>query len=327
MLDMSPIPEVVGAFGIFYRECPRGTALTRSERMLHPVTLEGAGYDSAHDALAAVLRTLGLKRSRIWLDESGLLEGDRAAIGAACPDYDFRSAAQHLRSIRRVKTPDEIRCLQRAARVTEAALNRTAHAIEAGVTEVDVARHFEGALVAEGGRPIVTLVRFGRNGVAGQVRPSSHRLGARDTIWCDVMTTVDGYWADIARTYVIGEPNSRVSQLYAGLRSAMDAGLAAAKPGVTTPALYDLVVRAARADGIPHYRRHHVGHGIGLELYEEPLIAPGAHNLIAADEVISLEAPYYEFGLGALHIEDPVWVCQTGGVRLTSGDRGLTRVG
>ena len=72
--------------------------------------------------------------------------------------------------------------------------------------------------------------------------------------------------------------------------------------------LFELIMQASRAAGFPEYRRHHVGHGIGLEVYEAPLLAPGNQDVIEAGSVVNIETPYYEFGLGALHVEDPFLV-------------------
>jgi Xaa-Pro aminopeptidase len=95
---------------------------------------------------------------------------------------------------------------------------------------------------------------------------------------------------------------------------------------VTAGEVHRYLVGAVREAGIPNYRRHHTGHGIGAELYDEPVLDWGSTDLIEEGAVLSIEAPYYEYGLGALHIEDPVVVTRGGALRLTRLPRSELRV-
>ena len=75
-----------------------------------------------------------------------------------------------------------------------------------------------------------------------------------------------------------------------------------------------------RDNGEPRYRRHHVGHSIGAEVYEQPILAEGNDVVIEAGMVINIETPYYEFGVGAVHVENPFVVSESGpNVLLTNG--------
>jgi Xaa-Pro aminopeptidase len=196
-----------------------------------------------------------------------------------------------------------------------------------GATEVDVARAIASEFARRGGVPVVTLVRFGRNGVAGQVRPTMYRLKAGDQVWCDVMGTKVGFWADIARTYFVGDPIDRASTMYRALLEGLDVAVASARPGMAVKDLFALTVDAVRAAGIASYRRHHVGHGIGLDVYDDPILTGDSAEEIENGAVLSIETPYYEFGLGALHVEDPVVLNADGATRLTERPRDLTVLG
>jgi Xaa-Pro aminopeptidase len=101
------------------------------------------------------------------------------------------------------------------------------------------------------------------------------------------------------------------------------AAIEQARPGMTGGQLFDLTLEATRAAGAPHYRRHHLGHGIGAEVYEQALIAPGNAEIIEEGSVVNIETPYYEYGLGAVHVEDPFVVRASGSELLTSLSREL----
>jgi Xaa-Pro aminopeptidase len=79
--------------------------------------------------------------------------------------------------------------------------------------------------------------------------------------------------------------------------------------------------------GIPDYRRHHIGHAIGLEMYEAPLLVEGSDARLEAGMVVNVETPYYESGYGGFQIEDTVLVTEAGGELLTKADRTLAAAG
>jgi Xaa-Pro aminopeptidase len=92
---------------------------------------------------------------------------------------------------------------------------------------------------------------------------------------------------------------------------------------MTGEQLFDLTVDGVRAAGIPHYRRNHVGHGIGVEVYDPVLIRPGITDELEPGTVVNIETPYYEFGFGCVHVEDPFVVGVDGNRLLTTMPREL----
>jgi Xaa-Pro aminopeptidase len=182
---------------------------------------------------------------------------------------------------------------------------------------------FQRYLVEHGVDPVLAFIRFGRNGGVSQVAASDTELARGDLIWFDVCAEFDGYKSDIARTFALGNPGPRALDYYGALKAAEDVMIDAARPGRRASEIFDLCVQAARDAGIPNYRRHHVGHAIGLDVYETPLLAPGQETVLQEEMVLNVEAPYYEVGFGALHVEDPIVVRSQGGQLLTAGSRDL----
>ena len=174
-----------------------------------------------------------------------------------------------------------------------------------GITEYELCREFERSIVSQGGQPRFTLIRFGRNGIAGQRRPDRTPLAKGDTLWFDTGARYEGYWSDLARTFSLGEPSPRVRQIYAALLEGEKAGIAGTRVNMIASEIFHIAMDAVRKAGHPEYERHHVGHGIGLEVYEGPSLSPTSKEVIEEGTVINIETPYYEFGLGALHVEDP----------------------
>ncbi|MFO7323114.1 MAG: Xaa-Pro peptidase family protein [Chloroflexota bacterium] len=310
-------------FGTFYREDPVGVELNDAERRLQSLADLSKAQPGPLEALVAALKSAGLANGKIGVDELGLRRGFWEKLAEALPGAEFVPATEMLRWVRRVKTAEEIRRIRASARVTENAIMAAAAIARQGVTEYELAREFERSVVSQGGVPRFTLIRFGRNAVAGQVLPDRTPLRRGDTIWFDVGCTYQGYWSDLARNFSLGEPSKRAQTIYNAMLQGELHAIEATRAGMTGGEVFDLTLEATRAAGAPHYRRHHLGHGIGAEVYEQPLIAPGNAEVLEEGTVINIETPYYEYGLGALHVEDPFVVREGGNELLTTLGREL----
>jgi len=316
------LSDVVG-YGTFYRELPDGVRLTADERALARFAVAAPDVATAADGLRAAVRSLGLLGERVAVDEDALAAPVADAVASWAPAGALLPAAALLRDVRKVKTPAEIDRLVAAARLAEDGIRAAAAIACPGTTEVDLVREFEHTVVAGGGRPKFTLIKIGRAAVAGQTAPTLTKLERGDAIWFDVGCVVDGYWSDIARVYTLGEPTARVAGYYQAALAGEEAALSAARPGMAGGELFDITVDAVRDSGIPHYHRHHVGHGIGVEVYDRVLLTPENPDRLEPGTVVNVETPYYEFGLGAIHVEDPFLVTEDGNRLLTTLDRRL----
>jgi Xaa-Pro dipeptidase len=146
--------------------------------------------------------------------------------------------------------------------------------------------------------------------------PSDVPLEHGHVIRFDVGCRYLGYHADISRTASFGEPSKKVAQYCRAIEVGLDEAVAAMAPGVEASKVFQTAVEATRKSGIPHYRRHHVGHGIGLDIYEIPMLSPGSKTVLEEGMVFEVETPYYEIGLGGLQVEDTVVVLPEGAQRL-----------
>lgn len=324
VLDGTGVLDTV-RFGTFYREGPFGDApLSEEDAWLKAHTMEAQAEAGPFEGLVAALEKLGLSSKKVGIDELGLKAGFLEALSEKLPEARFEKIFSMMRWVRKVKTSEEIRRLREINKILERAMLAAAAIAREGVTEYEMAREFERSVVGQGARPQFTMIRFGSNAVAGQREPGRTQLKKGEPIWFDVGAVYQGYWADIARIFCVGEPSQRVRNIYNALLAGEETGMAQARVGMTGAELFEITMEAARKAGHPEYRRHHVGHNIGLEVYESPILSPSNNDLIEAGSVVNIETPYYEFGLGALHVEDPFLVKEDGQHEwLTTLDRGL----
>ena len=157
----------------------------------------------------------------------------------------------------------------------------------------------------------------------GQVEGGDTRLDRGDYIWFDIGCTYGGYRSDIGRVVSFGEPSSRLRELYSASKKGQERAFELMRPGVEARAVFEGAVERVRESGIPHYQRHHVGHGIGVEFYDAPLLAASSDTKLEEGMVFEVETPYYEFGFGGTFIEDTVIIRADGAEIVTRLDREL----
>lgn len=286
---------------------------------------ELAFADAAADATTALLDELGRlpASARIALDAGGMAAGVRDAVLARLGDRVV-SGAEVLAAIRMVKTPEEIRRLERAALAIEGSYLAACEAAHEDMTEAEMASVFDRRTVEQGSVPHFTVIAFGERGALPNAVPGSRRLRRGDAIRFDIGCKTELYSSDIARTAVFGEPSEKAARYYAAILAGEDRMLELMRPGVRACDVFAAAVEATREAGIPHYRRNHVGHGIGLETYDLPLLNPGTETVLEPGMVFEIETPYYELGFGGLQVEDTVVVTADGCRVLTRTSREMS---
>ncbi len=320
----APAAGPLYCFGTFYREAQDPAALDAVDSRILELTADAHRHAGPAEALAAAIRDAGLARAAIGLDEEGIQPGVRSQLATLLPDARFVDAAGLLRKIRMVKTPAEIDRLTRAQAACETGITAVAAVVRPGVTERDMVAAYSAAVASKGARVTFALIRTGRNAALGQIPPSETRIERGMHVWLDVGAQVEGYHADLARIIVLGAPPRKLQTYYNAALRGEEHAFAVSRPGLTADRLFNEIVEAVRRSGIPHYRRHHVGHGIGAEVYDPPVLNASTTMPLESGMVINVETPYYELGWGAVHVEDPYVVGSNGANRwLTTLSRDL----
>lgn len=299
--------EQIRRFGKFYVETADGQDLTDLERRqanLFELPDEGGPVE----ALIATLKGYGLEGGRIGFDEGGMPRGLEGKLRGELARADLRPAFELFRNVRAVKTPEEIRRLKCAANIAESSISAALALAKPGVTEREMGVAFHTRTVQEGALPVLGCIGFGKRSAMGNVQPSDQKLASGDVIRFDVGGRFQHYRADIARIACLGEPPAKVAQYHKALHAGVARAYEIIKPGASIADVFDEVVETVRREGLSHYRRSHVGHGIGLDGYDVPNLAPGSPGRFEEGMVLSVETPYYELGFAGLQVEDMVVV-------------------
>ena len=219
---------------------------------------------------------------------------------------------------RAVKDEFEIETLRVAADRLSHVARQMPALVREGRSELEVAADIDAAIRAAGfERPAFeTIVASGPNSARPHGRPGPRRLVAGDGVVLDFGGVYDGYCVDLTRTLHLGAPSSELQRLAGAVREAHAAAVAAVRPGVR-PSEID---RAARdvltRHGLGEAFGHGTGHGLGLEVHEDPRISklPGAlpDDPVRPGMVFTIEPGAYVEGVGGVRIEDDVLVTEDG---------------
>jgi Xaa-Pro dipeptidase len=282
---------------------------------------------SASDALAGMLGDLAVLGGRIGLDEAGLFPQAWRTVETRVAGTTVVPAYQLFRTARTIKSPEEVARLERAAQIAEDGVAAVLAMLAPGVTERQAAAVYEAEVLRAGAEPFFTVVTIGERAALADVYPSDRALRPGDLVRFDLGCVYRSYRSDISRTAVLGRPTEKQARYYAAALAGEQAAIAAMKPGVPVRDLFELAVRITREAGLPHYQRHHVGHGIGLEPYDPPTISAAATAVLEPGMVFCVETPYYEHGWGGVQVEDAVEVTASGVRRLTRSSPNLAVLG
>jgi Xaa-Pro aminopeptidase len=267
------------------------------------------------DAVGALVKAIearGLHNARIGVDEIGILPQYWDKLAESLPNATLVRAADLFRYARAIKTPEEIVRLRKSAQIADLSIQAALGVAREGTTEIDLARAFHGKTIEEGGLPVLSCIGVGSRSAGVNVQPGERKLKMGDVIRFDVGGRYRHYRADIARNGVLGEPGKKLKQYHRAICVGLDVAISMIKPGVAVADVFNASVEAVRREGIPRYARSHVGHGIGLDGYDAPNIAPSSKDVFEEGMVICVETPYYELGFAGLQVEDTMVVTKDG---------------
>jgi Xaa-Pro aminopeptidase len=272
------------------------------------------GFEAAHLTVAR----------KQWLD---------ASIASRQLHLTLRSTERLVEHLRTVKSEFEIAALREAAARLSGVAESAFAAVRPGIAEREVAAAIEAALRHAGyDRPAFdTIVASGPNGALPHYRAGSRVLQAGDLLVLDFGGVLDGYCSDLTRTVSVGAPHDDARRLHQAVRDAQWAAIQAVKPGVPAASVDAAARRLLESRGLGEAFGHGTGHGLGLDIHEEPRIGPPRSDApsvqLEPGMVFTIEPGAYLPGLGGVRIEDDVLVTEHGCEVLTSVPRELLALG
>jgi Xaa-Pro aminopeptidase len=256
------------------------------------------------------------------------VEAHRALVGES-GDRELIPTRGLVEALRAIKDPAEVLAIERSLRVNSDSFEAGLAAMQPGVTELEVAAVIEYEMRKRGAAApaFESIVASGPHGARPHARASSRQLAIGDAVVVDIGAMVDGYASDMTRTVFVEDAGSTGRKVYGAVLEAVRQAEAAIQAGARAGDV------DARARGLleeagfgEHSYGHGTGHGVGLEVHEDPRVSQGRDEPLEEGMVLTVEPGVYVPGWGGVRIEDVVLV-EDGGCRLlTPTPKGILTV-
>ncbi len=262
----------------------------------------------AERCVSSPVARLGVEAHRMTLAEHARLA---EALGN---DIELVASEDVVEDGRRIKDDEERELIRRAQAATDAAFSGILDRFALGVSEGWIARQLERLMLEAGadGLAFDPIVAFGENAAEPHHEPGHRVLEEGDVIKLDIGGLVDGYHADMTRTIAFGQPAVELQKVHDVVRQAQQAAIdvvRAGMTGVTVDAAARSVIDEA---GYGDRFVHGLGHGVGLEIHEQPWLGTTQVNELPEGSVVTIEPGVYLPGIGGVRIEDMVEVRDDG---------------
>ncbi len=216
--------------------------------------------------------------------------------------------------LRAVKTSEELAKIRVAVNTNSATFERVLKSVKPGIAERDLAAEIDYQMRRLGAESSAfdTIVAAGLNSALPHAQPGEQKLENRQLVLVDMGAKQDGYTSDMSRMFHLGTPAKDTLERHRAVLEAQLAAIDAVRPGVKA-AQIDAAARAVLEKfGLANKFVHSTGHGLGLEIHEDPRIGKRAKTKMQAGMVITIEPGIYIEGWGGIRIEDTVVVTDTG---------------
>lgn len=280
------------------------------------------GRDLLADAAATLTGRVGFEDDHLAVRAWRRLE---EAVGS---DVELAGTGRMLEGLRAVKEPAEVACIRGAAVLADEVLRDAV--LErglAGRTELEVAQAIVDGLRERGAEPsFPPIVAAAENGALPHAEPRDVEIPPNTLVVVDWGALLADYCSDCTRTYATGDLDGRAAEVYELVERAQALALVSVIPGAACSAV-DAVARTVIGDaGHGDHFGHGLGHGVGIEVHEEPRLTANAEGVLEPGNVVTVEPGVYLAGEIGVRIEDLVVVTEDGREVLSGLPKALTRV-
>ena len=272
---------------------------------------------SLFDALSDILKEQNVRR--VGYETMKLTDYTVRMLREACPGVEWVPQENFGLYSRMRKDAEEIARIEKAVEIADRALEELAGCLAPGMTERQAAAELEYRMASHGSeRPAFeTISASGPRGALPHGAPTDRVIQEGELLTLDFGACYQGYLSDITRTLWFGEPPAELVRIWNVVLEAQQAAEQAVRPGICAGELDEIHRRVIAGHGLEAYIAHSLGHGVGLEIHEEPRIGSSSTTVLEPGMIITIEPGLYIPELGGVRIEDMMLVTQTGGRVLT----------
>ena len=244
------------------------------------------------------------------------------------PSCQWSTDTSPLKLLRMVKDPDELSFIKTAQEMTEQAIETVINHGLAGKTEKQTAQILMELRLEIGFDSVGPgLIASGPNTASPHHTPTDRIIRKGDIVTIDIGGEYKGYHADMTRSFIVGTASSRIKEVYKIVLDAFTAAQKAAASGISCSRIDQAGRQVIRSAGYGHYFTHGIGHGIGLDVHEEPFLSSSSQQQLFPGMVFSIEPGIYIPGAFGIRIEDLFTIQENGkAVDFNHMSRALTEI-
>jgi len=226
----------------------------------------------------------------------------------------WKDFSEKITSGRIIKSDEEVEILQKTIDISDSAFNNISKKIKTGMTEKDVAWEVEKEMRELGAESpsFDTIVASGINGSKPHHSPTDKLIDNNEAITIDMGAKYKGYCSDLTRTIFIGDPDEKFKKIYTTVLKAQLISMETAQPNMTGEEIDKIARDIITSEGYGEYFGHSLGHGVGIEIHENPGVGPNSKNNIKPGMVYTIEPGIYIENWGGIRIEDMVIMTESG---------------
>ena len=237
-----------------------------------------------------------------------------ASAPAPQPALTFQETHDLCVNLRAVKDATEIARLKAAQAITDAAFAHIIHYMRPGMTERQVQLELEHYMLCHGaaGLAFTSIVATGAHGASPHAVSNDTVLQAGQCVVMDFGARTQGYCSDMTRMVFLGQPSQQLRHAYSVLREANETVEALLAPGITGAQAHEKAEEILAAGGFAKKMGHGLGHGVGIDIHEQPNLSPKNTNPLVAGNVVTVEPGIYIAGEFGMRLEDFGVITDTG---------------
>ena len=270
----------------------------------------------------------GSEKLRIGYEQSRLTCSELDALKNAVPQAEFVPAGGIFDELRKTKKPYEAECIKKAQIITDGAFSHILNVLSSDMTELEVAAELEYYMKKSGAEAISfeTIAVSGKNSSSPHKTPENRKL-EHGFLTMDFGAVIDGYHSDMTRTVVIGKADDEMRRLYDTVLTAQKAVLDVISVGKANFEMDKIARDIIDGAGYKGAFGHSLGHGVGLEIHEEPNLSPRDNGqILVPRNVVTVEPGIYLEGLYGCRIEDMVIITEDGAEDITNSPKELIEI-
>ena len=239
-------------------------------------------------------------------EDQSMLCCDFDKLRKELPVQTWTPLGSRIDDLRQIKTEEELEYLARSEEIGDKAFAEFLKIVKPGMTELEAAAELEYLMKKEGAEDLSfnTIIASGLNSSMPHAIPGYKKLEEGDFVTCDFGCKYKGYCSDMTRTVCVGEATPLAREVFAAVREANEAVEAMIRPGRTGAAMHHLAEDVLAHNGFAGKMGHGLGHGVGIDIHELPVLSPRNETPLEVGNVVTVEPGVYLPGVIGCRVED-----------------------